>query len=84
MAFEGFDSVRVRAVKAAIINDRLDDWDAIRCRGGSGFDLKGVDGVTTILGAITWNRSMICRINSAFSSRPNGMSCSAFKTNGIV
>jgi hypothetical protein len=48
-AFMGFDRTRVRAVKAAMINDRLEDWDANRCKGGSGFDLKGVDGVTNIL-----------------------------------
>jgi hypothetical protein len=51
---DGFDNVTVRAVRDAIINDRFDDWDANRWRGGNGFDLNGVDGLITSLEAITW------------------------------
>ena len=58
-ALLGFDRVSVRAVKDAIINDRLDDRDASCWRIGNGFDLNGVDGVITSLEAITWKRSMI-------------------------
>ena len=52
-ALDGFDRVSVRAVKDAMINDRLDDCSANRWRGGNGFDLNGVDGVITSLEAIT-------------------------------